>query len=150
LAARHDLTPARERVHRLAGEAPGLLVEDKPFSVAIHYRQAPHEQARVAQAMAELARSTGLTLQQGKMVIEIRPPGADKGDAVRAFMAEPDFAGARPLFVGDDLTDEHGFAAAAAMGGAGILVGPARDTAARWRLPDVPSVIRWLDEAAAG
>jgi trehalose 6-phosphate phosphatase len=65
-------------------------------------------------------------------------------------MAEPDFAGARPLFVGDDLTDEHAFAAAAAMGGAGILVGAARDTAARWRLPDVASVIRWLDEAAAG
>jgi trehalose 6-phosphate phosphatase len=150
LAARHDLTAARERVHQLAAEAPGLLVEDKPFSVALHYRQAPQEQARVAEAMAELARGTGLALQQGKMVVEIRPPGADKGDAVRAFMAEPDFAGARPLFVGDDLTDEDGFAAAAAMGGAGILVGPARDTAAHWRLPDVPSAIRWLDEAAAG
>ncbi len=82
------------------------------------------------------------------MVVEIRPPGADKGDAVRAFMTEPDFAGARPVFVGDDLTDEDAFAAAAAMGGAGILVGPARETAARWRLADVAAVIEWLDEAA--
>ena len=148
LAARHDLSAAREGVRQLADEAPGLLVEEKPFSVALHYRQAPNEQARVSDAMARLARSTGLTLQQGKMVVEIRPAGADKGDAVRAFMAEPDFAGARPLFVGDDLTDEDAFAAASAMGGAGILVGAARETAARWRLPDVRSVIAWLEEAA--
>ncbi|HEX8532671.1 MAG TPA: trehalose-phosphatase [Allosphingosinicella sp.] len=148
LAARYDLTEARVRVRQLADEAPGLLVEDKPFGVALHYRQAPAEEARVMEAMRALASSTGLALQEGKMVAEIRPPGADKGDAVRAFMSEPDFAGARPLFVGDDLTDEHAFEAAAAMGGAGILVGPARDTAARWRLPDVPSVIRWLGEAA--
>jgi trehalose 6-phosphate phosphatase len=148
LAARHDLSEARERVRQLASEVPGLLVEDKPFGIALHFRQAPQEQARVMAVMTELARTNGLTLQEGKMVVEIRPPGADKGDAVRAFMAEPGFAGARPLFVGDDLTDEDAFAAAAAMGGAGILVGPARETAARWRLPDVTAVIGWLDEAA--
>lgn len=148
LAARHDLSGARERLERLAAETPGLLIEDKPFGIALHYRQAPDEEARATQVMAELARATGLSLQQGKMVVELRPAGADKGDAVRAFMAEPDFAGARPLFVGDDLTDEDAFAAAAAMGGAGILVGAARDSAARWRLPDVAAVIRWLAEAA--
>lgn len=149
LGARHDLSAARERVRQLAGEAPGLLVEEKPFSVALHYRQAPEERSRVTDGMAEIARSAGLALQQGKMVIEIRPQGADKGDAVRAFMAQPDFSGARPLFVGDDLTDEDAFEAAAAMDGAGILVGAARHTAARWRLPNVSSVIRWLGEAAA-
>ncbi len=148
LAARHDLSEARERVRQLAGKAEGLLVEDKPFSVALHYRQAPHEEERVSEAMAQLARATGLSVQEGKMVVELRPAGADKGDAVRAFMAEPDFAGTRPLFVGDDLTDEDAFAAAAAMGGAGILVGLARETAARWRLPDVKAVIGWLSEAA--
>ena len=100
------------------------------------------------EVMAELARTTGLSLQQGKMVIELRPAGADKGDAVRALMAEPDFAGARPLFVGDDLTDEDAFAAAASMGGSGILVGAGRESAARWRLPDVAAVIGWLGEAA--
>jgi trehalose 6-phosphate phosphatase len=82
------------------------------------------------------------------MVSELRPPGADKGDAVRAFMTEPDFAGARPLFVGDDLTDEDAFRAAADLGGGGILVGPPRETAARWRLEDVASVSAWLGAAA--
>jgi trehalose 6-phosphate phosphatase len=83
------------------------------------------------------------------MVIELRPPGADKGDAVRAFMTEPDFAGARPLFVGDDLTDEDAFRAAADLGGGGILVGPQRETAAKWRLEDVGAVSAWLAEVAA-
>jgi trehalose 6-phosphate phosphatase len=82
------------------------------------------------------------------MVRELRPKGADKGDALRALMAEPEFAGARPLFVGDDVTDEDAFEAAAAMGGGGILVGPERATAAQWRLSDVSSVERWLAEAA--
>lgn len=148
LAARHDLSEAHEHVSRLAQQAPGLLVEDKPFGIALHYRQAPHEEGRVMEAMHQLARSTGLGIQEGKMVVEIRPPGADKGDAVRVFMAEPEFAGARPVFMGDDLTDEPAFAAAAAMGGAGILVGAARETAARWRLPDVRAVLQWLEAAA--
>ena len=144
----HDLSEARERLNGLAGSAPGLLVEEKPFGIALHYRQAPEEEARVSELMSELARDGGLALQQGKMVIELRPPGADKGDALRAFMAEPDFAGARPVFVGDDMTDEHAFAAAAAMGGAGVLVGPPRATAAQWRLPNVAAVTDWLSDAA--
>jgi trehalose 6-phosphate phosphatase len=68
---------------------------------------------------------------------------------VRAFMTEPDFAGARPLFVGDDLTDEDAFRAAAELGGGGILVGSERETSAQWRLPDVASVSGWLAEAAS-
>ncbi|MDB5671002.1 MAG: otsB, partial [Alphaproteobacteria bacterium] len=64
-------------------------------------------------------------------------------------MAEPQFASTRPLFVGDDLTDEDGFAAAASMGGGGILVGQARQTAARWRLDDVRAVIGWLEASVA-
>jgi trehalose 6-phosphate phosphatase len=148
LAARHDLSDARARLREVAAETPGLLLEDKPFGLALHFRQAPQEQERVEALMAELARSSGLALQEGKMVIEIRPRGADKGDAVRAFMAEPEFGGAIPIFVGDDLTDEHAFEAAAELGGAGVLVGPERETAARWRLPDVGAVIAWLDEAA--
>jgi hypothetical protein len=93
--------------------------------------------------MASLASATGLSVQSGKMVAELRPAGADKGDAVRAFMAEPPFAGARPVFVGDDLTDEDAFCAAADLGGGGVLVGPARDSAARWRLPGVAAVAEW-------
>lgn len=143
-----DLSPARERVKAFACETPGLLVEDKPFGIALHYRQAPLEKERVDAMMAEVAREGGLVLQEGKMVVELRPPGADKGDALRAFMAEPGFAGARPVFMGDDLTDEHAFEAASEMGGAGVLVGPPRPTAAQWRLEDVPAVLDWLSKAA--
>lgn len=146
--AEHDLSEARQRLAGLAAETPGLLVEDKPFGIALHFRQAPDEQPRLARIMAELARSAGLTIQEGKMVIELRPPGADKGDALRTFMAEPEFAGAHPIFVGDDMTDEHAFAAAAELGGAGILVGPPRPTAAQWRLENVDAVIDWLSRAA--
>lgn len=143
-----DLAPARHRVKLFAAVTPGLLVEEKPYGIALHYRQAPHEKEKVQGLMTDLARDGGFTLQEGKMVIELRPPGADKGDALRAFMAEPGFAGTRPVFVGDDLTDEHAFEAAAEMGGAGVLVGPPRETAAQWRLDDVQAVIEWLSRAA--
>ena len=89
-----------------------------------------------------------MAVQRGAMVVELRPTGATKGDAIKAFMTEPEFAGARPLFMGDDLTDEHGFAAAAALGGAGILIGPQRESAARYRLDSVAEAGRWLREAA--
>ena len=98
--------------------------------------------------MAGLARKTGFALQSGAMVAELRAHGATKGDALKAFMTEPAFAATRPVFVGDDLTDEHGFAEAAALGGAGILVGPERATAARYRLESVGAVADWLRVAA--
>ncbi len=82
------------------------------------------------------------------MVTELRPAGADKGDAVRAFMLQPPFAGAKPIFVGDDLTDEDAFHAAAELGGGGVLVGPERETAAKWRLDGVPAVADWLGQLA--
>ena len=143
------LARAREAIARFAKTAPGLLVEEKPASIALHYRLAPESADSVAAFMLDLAGRTGLAVQHGKMVAELRPAGADKGDALRAFMAEPGCAGARPLFIGDDLTDEHGFEAAAQLGGSGILVGPPRESAARWRLGDVRAVARWLSEAVA-
>ncbi|MGZ3375374.1 MAG: trehalose-phosphatase, partial [Phenylobacterium sp.] len=71
--------------------------------------------------------------------------GANKGDSVRAFMAAAPFAGARPVFVGDDTTDEDGFAAAQALGGVGVVVGAARPTGARFRLADVDAALAWLE-----
>ena len=150
LAAAGDLSEAREEVRSFAGDVPGLLVEEKPASVAIHFRKAPAEEERVSRFMSELAGRSGLTVQHGKLVAELRPWGADKGDALRALMDQPQFARARPVFVGDDLTDEHAFEAARELGGGGVLVGPARETAARWRLTDVNAVSAWLQEAAEG
>jgi trehalose 6-phosphate phosphatase len=148
VAAPPGLAEARAAVADFAAGAEGLLVEEKPAGIALHFRLAPERESGVAAFAADLAARTGLAVQHGKMVCELRPAGPHKGDAIRALMAEPPFAGARPVFVGDDLTDEDGFAAAAEMGGAGILVGPPRASAARWRLADVAAVERWLQAAA--
>jgi trehalose 6-phosphate phosphatase len=133
-----------ERVARFAAGADGLLVEEKPAGIALHYRLAPDQAKRAGAFMETLAAERGWTVQRGNMVVELRPTGATKGDALKAFMTEPKFMAARPVFVGDDLTDEHGFEAAAGLGGAGVLVGPARDTAARYRLDSVARVKEWL------
>jgi len=134
----------------LAAEWPGVLVEEKPLGAALHFRGAPDAEAACRRLAAEAADVTGLALQPGKMVFELKPQGGDKGRALGLFMADPLFEGSRPVFLGDDLTDEAGFAAAAAAGGAGILIGEARPTAARFRLADVATALAWLaDEAEA-
>lgn len=130
----------------LAGFAaayPGLHVELKSHGAALHYRAAPQHEAAAYAFCRDLARATGLVLQTGKMMVELREPG-DKGDAVKVLMREPPMAGAPPLFVGDDLTDEAGFSAARALGGAGVLVGGRGPTAALYRLENVEAVRAWL------
>jgi len=146
---RAEAAPAvREAVsafEAFARARPGVIVEDKAVSAGLHYRGAPAE-AEAALALARgLADQTGLTLQAGNLVVELKTPGTSKGTALTAFMAEPPFAGAIPVMVGDDLTDEDGFAAAEALGGFGVLVGPPRETAARYGLPDVAAVLAWLN-----
>ncbi|GLR47078.1 trehalose-phosphatase [Sphingomonas astaxanthinifaciens] len=136
--------PLRDLTQRVAG----LLLEEKPLGAALHYRQAPEAEELCRAAVTAVAAASGLAVQPGKMVFELKPAGGDKGSAVTAIMAEPPFRGTRPFFIGDDLTDEHGFAAAAALGGAGILVGEPRTTAATFALADVPAVHTWLAQAA--
>jgi len=141
---------ARAAFEQLAAAWPGVAIEDKGLSVGVHYRAAPAALADVREVVERLTPSDDLTAQWGQMVAELRTPGPDKGDALTAFMAEPPFRGSRPIFVGDDLTDEHAFAAAAAAGGFGVLVGPDRPTAARMRLDTVEAVYHWLNAAVAG
>ena len=83
-------------------------------------------------------------LQHGKCVLEIKPSGVSKATAIREFMQELPFVGRRPVFVGDDVTDEDGFRAVAALGGHGVLVGAPRESAARFALADPAAVNRWL------
>ncbi|HVI28398.1 trehalose-phosphatase [Hansschlegelia sp.] len=130
---------------------PGLLLEDKGPSVALHYRAVPERENEVRTRVSELVAqfAPDHELQPGKMVVEIRPHGCDKGGAVRALMAEPPFAGRIPLVIGDDLTDEFAFEAAVAMGGGAILVGAAdRPTAAAHGLRDPEAARRWLAQLA--
>jgi trehalose 6-phosphate phosphatase len=141
------LDTATETLNIFAAAHPGVLVEPKSFSVALHYRQA-QAIGPSAQAIAvRLAEEHGLGVEHGKMVVELRVAGGHKGIAVRRLMARPPMAETRPLFIGDDLTDEGGFEAARALGGAGILVGPPRATAAAFALPDVTAVRGWLASA---
>jgi trehalose 6-phosphate phosphatase len=147
LSAPAGLDEARAEIEHFAAGREGLIVEGKPLGIAVHFRLAPQQEKPVLAFMAKVARRHDLLLQCGKMVAELRPAGANKGDALKALMMEPRFVGARPLFVGDDLTDEHAFAAAAELGGAGILVGPPRETAARYRLESVKAVADWLGAA---
>jgi trehalose 6-phosphate phosphatase len=133
----------------LAHAHPGVIVEEKPFGVALHYRQAPAVEPACQELVRIVAQRTGFSIQHGKMVCELRAHGADKGDAVRRFLSESPMAGTVPVFVGDDLTDEAGFLAAEALGGWGVLVGNgARDTAARYRLASVSAVHAWLKQLA--
>lgn len=128
----------------VAAAHPGVLVEHKPFGVALHYRLAPSAEPVCRNAAERAAQETGLELQPGKMVFELKPTGSCKGSALEQFMEEQPFKGTRPVFLGDDLTDENGFAAARRLGGAGVLVGPERPTTAGYRLPDVSAVHQWL------
>jgi trehalose 6-phosphate phosphatase len=154
LALDPDLTAAAGRIGArltpLARREPGLALEIKPASVALHFRQAPELEAICRSAMDEALQDEPLfTIITGKMVFEARPAGIDKGTAMAAFLTEPPFAGRVPLFIGDDRTDEDGFVIAQAQGGLGIKVGPGA-TVALHRLADPPAVSRLLEGLGDG
>jgi trehalose 6-phosphate phosphatase len=129
------------------GARDGVVVETKPLGVGLHYRLAPDAGPEAHALVEDFARENALHVQHGKMMVELRLPGHDKGSAIVALLARAPFAGHRPVFLGDDLTDEAGFTACAARGGAGILVGGSRATEARYRLPDVAAVHAFLGGA---
>lgn len=138
---------AVDAMHAFASRRPGLLVENKGLAVALHYRLAPEAREPSREIARELAGRHGLQVQDGDMVVELRVPGADKGSALSAFMAEPPFSGFTPWFIGDDLTDENGFSAARALGGHGIIVGTRRPTLASFALCGPGAVTAWLRRA---
>lgn len=151
---RHPLPPgnvlclARSLMVEFVARHPGLLLEDKWYALAMHYRQMPRLQSEVEHAMAEIARSVApaLRIQHGRMVVEVRPAGADKGSAVAQFLQESPFSGRCPLYFGDDLTDEDAFAKVNECGGISIAVNVASHTAASWRFESCSHVHLWLRE----
>ncbi|MEM7021415.1 MAG: trehalose-phosphatase [Pseudomonadota bacterium] len=139
--------PARTSLEAFAARHEGVLLEDKGLTLALHYRKAPECRAEAERLVeAAVAESEGqLVLLAGKMVLELKPPGADKGRAITAFMEESPFRGRLPVFAGDDVTDEAGFAAINHLGGVSIRIGPdSPSTAARYGLRDVNSMQDWL------
>lgn len=130
-------------VAAFAGNA-GLIHEVKPLGATLHWRGRPEWEERAQQFLGDLADRFALTLKHGKCVAEIAVPGADKGAAVRTIMAAEPFTGTTPVFIGDDVTDEDGFAACTAMGGFGVAVGERPSRGARYHLADPAAVFAWI------
>ncbi len=141
LLSTQPLQQVEDAAHALAAEHPQLLVEVKRGSVALHYRQAPELEDRCIAAMqTAVEESPGMSLLKGKMVVEAKPGGASKGFAIEAFMQEAPFAGRRPVFVGDDVTDEVGFATVQRLQGLGVKVGEGPSVA--WQRIESPAQFR--------
>lgn len=135
----------RQRAEALLGALDGIQLEDKGIAIALHCRRSPERFEAMRDAAAALADAMpGYELQAGNLVMEIKPAGMDKGRAVRELLRQPPFAGRQPIYLGDDLTDEHAFDTVARAGGCGIRVGHRRPTAAQFTLPSPAAVQHWL------
>lgn len=116
----------RAAVETAVARRPGAFVEDKGKALAVHWRAAPEQEAAIWADLArvlERAEAPELTIMRGHCVFEIKAAATTKGDAVRAFMEAAPYAGRTPVFIGDDVTDIAGFAAATALGGHAYSVG---------------------------
>jgi trehalose 6-phosphate phosphatase len=141
------LQTAAATLRDFAASHEGLVLENKGYSLALHYRLAPQLEQSAHLRVLDVARTLGdwVEVQGGKMVAELKPAGRNKGIAIDEFMREAPFAGRVPVFIGDDLTDEHGFQVVNKLGGHSIKVGP-EATAATWRIKDPRGVRAWLRE----
>jgi trehalose 6-phosphate phosphatase len=144
------LDSARELMMRLADKDPRLLLEDKRLAIALHYRKVPRLEGIVVDAVQQIADVIGgLQVRRGAMVVELGLFGASKASAIAGFMRESPFIGRRPVFVGDDWTDESAFDWVNAAGGVSVGVNIKRTTAATTQLPSVSAVREWLGALAA-
>jgi trehalose 6-phosphate phosphatase len=133
------------------GVAPlrGVEFENKGSTLAIHYRQAPQSEPQLRRIIhAAMSRNLGFRLLEGKMAFELQPEGIDKGLAIREFMTIPPFAGRRPVFAGDDKTDEAAFEEVAERGGLTLYVGDDAPVSAQWRLDSPAAMRQWLSDIA--
>jgi len=134
----------RRRADEWAAARPGTLTEHKTHGLVLHFRQRPEAEPEALALLAELMAEgdRGFRILPAHAAAELRPAGADKGGAVRRLMAVAPFIGRRPIFIGDDVTDEDGMAACAEYGGYGLRVPD--DFAGR------PALVRaWLGRVAA-
>jgi trehalose 6-phosphate phosphatase len=125
---------------------PGVRIENKGRSIALHYRGAP-DIADKAWAFAEelvTPAAGALELMPAVMAIDIKRRGITKGSAIDWFMARPPFAGRVPVFIGDDHTDEDGFVAVNACQGISIRIGTGGNTAAYFCIASPVALREWL------
>jgi len=142
-----DTARLMERLATLVARHPGLMLEPKRGALALHYRKAPHlEQACIEAMNHAVSRVRGFTFLRGKMVVEAKAALADKGEAIASFMREAPFAGRRPVFVGDDVTDEAGFDWVQSHEGFAIKIGEG-PSKANMRLDNPAALHQWLEQA---
>ena len=147
---RDDLHVLRALLEEFAAERPGVLVEDKKYTLALHYRLAPSLRDACKDVLNAALKATMPSLQviEGKFVFEIRPREPNKGTAIEAFMGEVPFLGRTPVFCGDDITDEDGFEVVNARGGVSIRVGKGSATRATAQVDTVGELLDWLTRVA--
>jgi trehalose 6-phosphate phosphatase len=140
-----SLRKAAASLQQWVVQYPALELENKGMTFALHYRRAPHLAPAVASVMQQLLGTLGdgFELLHGKMLVEIKPAGKNKGTVIAEFMQEAPFKTRVPVYVGDDTTDECAFARVNQMRGHTLKVGDGA-TDARWRLADVHAVRAWL------
>ena len=141
-------TTAKRRLQQQVARWPGVIFEDKGAAFAAHYRLSPQSEAMVRSLMRALAADVGQgwKLQEGKAVVELRPQGRDKGDALMETMKQGAFAHRMPLAIGDDVTDEAMFAAANRLGGLSIRVGGDLTHSAAQGWLESPAAVRaWIN-----
>lgn len=139
------MDPVRLPVYRFVAANPGLMLEDKGATLAVHFRRRPELAAAVVAFLNDLGADDGVAVQEGKFVAELKPMQFGKGAAIAALMEHPPFRGKRPVFYGDDLTDESGFAFVQSHGGLAVRIdGSDAPTVARARLADPAELRRHL------
>jgi trehalose 6-phosphate phosphatase len=135
----------KEQIASRAGKIAGVLIEDKGYSLALHYRAVPQARPQLETLLENaLQGSKGIEVLQGKAILEVKPTGYNKGTAVRELMKYDPFASRMPIYTGDDLTDQNAFAALPEFGGWGISVGhsiPGADAS----LKSPAEVRRWVE-----
>jgi trehalose 6-phosphate phosphatase len=113
-------------VLRVTEEFPGTLAENKGFSYAVHFRLAPWSEAPLRAAIAKAVANEpdgAIEIMDAHFALELKRPGSNKGRAIKSFLSTPPFSGRTPIFVGDDTTDESGFAMVSSIGGFAFAVG---------------------------
>jgi trehalose 6-phosphate phosphatase len=133
----------KRRLAAIARLSPGILLEDKGYSLALHYRLAPHAEKAIYAAVSLIRADlpdAPIEVLPGKQVCEIKHSGFSKASGVRELMTHAPFKGRRPLFIGDDVTDETVFAIMPDLDGVAFSVGRrARGVAGHF---DAPSDVR--------
>jgi trehalose 6-phosphate phosphatase len=137
---------ARPDVSRFVTDRPGLMLEDKGATLAVHYRARPDLAAEVLTFMRRFAPGDNIAVQEGKFVVELKPAAFDKGSAIKTMMTQDPFSGRMPVFYGDDLTDEAGFTYVNTIGGLSVRIGArGAPTEAREVLENPQAVRRMLE-----